>query len=36
LTGDDIEVLMTEGLGTTTDIEPSGKLTTTWAAIKAD
>ena len=36
LTGDDIETLMTEGLGTTTDIEPSGKLTTTWAAIKAD
>ena len=36
LTGDDIGVLMTEGLGTTTDVEPSGKLTTTWAAIKAD
>ena len=36
LTGDDIGTLMTEGLGTTTDVEPSGKLTTTWAAIKAD
>ena len=36
LAGDDIKTLMTEGLGTTTDVEPSGKLTTTWAAIKAD
>ena len=36
LTGDDIETLMNEGLETTTDVEVSGKLTTTWAAIKAN
>ncbi len=35
LVGADIETLM-DGLETTTDIEPSGKLTTTWATIKAD
>ena len=36
LAGDDIETLMNEGLEATTDVEASGKLTTTWAAIKAD
>ena len=32
----DIETLMNDGLKTAADIEPAGKLTTTWAAIKAD
>ena len=36
LTGDDIGTLMNDGLETTTDVEVAGKLTTTWAAIKAD
>ena len=36
LADDDIETIMTDGLKTAADIEPSGKLTTTWAAIKAD
>ncbi len=35
LAGDDIETIMTQGLKTAADIEPSGKLATTWAAIKA-
>ncbi len=36
LAGDDIETLMTDGLKTAADIEPAGKFTTAWAAIKAD
>ena len=36
LDNDDIETLMNDGLKTAADIEPSGKLTTTWADIKAD
>ena len=36
LDDDDIETLMNDGLKTAADIEPSGKLTTTWADIKAD
>jgi hypothetical protein len=36
LSDDDIETLMNDGLKTAADIEPSGKLTTTWADIKAD
>ena len=32
----DIETLMNDGLKTAANIEPSGKLTTTWADIKAD
>ena len=36
LSGNDIETLMNDGLAATADIEASGKLTTTWAAIKAD
>ncbi len=35
LTDDDIEILMTDGLKTAASIEPSDKLTMTWAAIKA-
>ncbi len=36
LSDDDIETLMNDGLQAAADIEPLGKLTTTWAAIKAD
>ena len=36
LTGNDIETLMNTGLEAAADIEPSGKLAITWAAIKAD
>ena len=36
LSDNDIKTLMNDGLKTAADIEPSGKLTTTWAAIKAD
>ena len=36
LSGDDIATLMNDGLESTTNVEASGKLTTTWAAIKAD
>ncbi len=36
LSGDDIETLMTDGLESAADIEPAGKLTVTWAAIKSD
>ncbi len=36
LDDDDIETLMNDGLKTAADIEPAGKLTTTWADIKAD
>ena len=36
LDDDDIETLMAQGLKVAADIEPSGKLATTWAAIKAD
>ena len=36
LDSNDIKALMNDGLKTAADIEPSGKLTTTWADIKAD
>ena len=36
LSVDDIAKIMNDGLGTTTDVEASGKLTTTWATIKAN
>lgn len=36
LDSDDLEILMNDGLETAADIEPSGKLATTWAAIKTD
>ena len=36
LDDDDLETLMNDGLEKAADIEPSGKLTTTWADIKAD
>ena len=36
LNNNDIKTLMNDGLRTAADIEPSGKLTTTWADIKAD
>ncbi len=35
LSGDDIATVMNEGLKTVTNVEPAGKLTTTWAAIRA-
>ena len=36
LDNDDIETLMNDGLKTAAAIEPSDKLATIWAAIKAD
>ena len=33
---DELEILVNDGLETAADIEPSGKLTTTWATLKAD
>ena len=36
LDNDDIETLVTDGLKTAAAIEPSDKLATIWAAIKAD
>ena len=35
LSGDDIGTVMTEGLNTLTNVEPAGKLATTWAAIRS-
>ena len=36
LADNDIETLMNDGLKRAANVEPSGKLTTTWAALKAD
>ena len=35
LTEDDIKTIMTEGLERTLAVSPAGKLSTTWASIKA-